>query len=168
MNSARKNASKTYPLPKTTEPIFRNERNRRVRVTGKTTVAPAMTLTPAISALLGVTKLAALTRPAALGRPASAAAITRTSNGFTPNKFKKNAIMRWVGNPSRAWAAKTGSRRFFGKEKDCCEYRESFQEPDSGIGSVAGFKCVCLEQIQQRVVAVVRPCKHWWNATEGK
>src|SRR5580704_15694184 len=42
MNSALRNASSTYPLPKTTDPIFRNERNNRIKLTGTNAVIAAV------------------------------------------------------------------------------------------------------------------------------
>src|SRR5208282_2477036 len=54
-NSVCRNASKTYPLPNTTDPIFRNDKNNRTNPTGKaeptaaTAIAPATTFgSPAI------------------------------------------------------------------------------------------------------------------------
>src|SRR6516162_11859124 len=47
MNSVWRKARSTYPLPNTTEPIFRNERNRRHRVTGANATAEVKAATPA-------------------------------------------------------------------------------------------------------------------------
>src|ERR1019366_8065032 len=96
-NSVCRNASKTYPLPNTTDPTFRNDKNSRPSPTGNaapvaaTAIAPATTFgsptafgnptTPPPTSRFFIAKAAADTNPVS----------TSTSTGPTPKKLSPAA-----------------------------------------------------------------------------